>query len=153
MKFWRENRVLRFGSRHFIIQHTQKPPGANLYASIRKCTPISHTRPTIIIIILFHWKHYDEGMGMKIDLNALKYNLLQLGQFKRITFDISSITVKHFLARVCLHVSKQALVSTQYSKQSLRFYNTKMCVIIRVKGVSSCKRFRCVCLAIRSTDE
>ena len=38
MNFWRENQELRFGSRYFLIQHTQNPPGANVHASIRKCT-------------------------------------------------------------------------------------------------------------------
>ena len=47
LNFLRENPELRFGSRHFWIQHTRKPPDANFYASIRKCTPNSHIRPTI----------------------------------------------------------------------------------------------------------
>ena len=47
LKFWRETQELRFGSRHFfLIQHTRKTPGSNVYASIRKCTPTSHIRPT-----------------------------------------------------------------------------------------------------------
>ena len=46
LNFLRENPELRFGSRHFWIQHTRKPPDANFYASIRKCTPNSHIRPT-----------------------------------------------------------------------------------------------------------
>ena len=50
MNFLRENPELRFGSRHFWIQHTRKPPDANFYASIRKCTPNSHIRPTSIHI-------------------------------------------------------------------------------------------------------
>ena len=59
---------------------------------------------------------------MKLDLNALKYNLLQLGQFKRIAlfFIFFSISVKHVSAKVCLHFGQQALVLTQYSKQFLR---------------------------------
>ena len=48
MIFLRENPELRFGSRHFWIQHTRKPPDANFYASIRKCTPNSHIRPTTL---------------------------------------------------------------------------------------------------------
>ena len=103
-------------------------------------------------------KSVSRGRALKIDFNVLTYYLLQLVQFKRLHLLLFSSSFSQSL----FTLGRQALVSTQYSKQSLRFYNTQTCVIILslvrrvilslVRRVGTCKRFRSAGLAIRFTD-
>ena len=83
LNFWRENPELRFGSRHFWIQHTWKPPDANFYASIRKCTPNSHIRPTndplaLLLIYFSMWRHQLKSLIM-VNLACKKLKLIRQG--------------------------------------------------------------------------